>query len=163
MAKSTPSANSDNNLSKIEHELSETNPDVFKNLPQDKKRAVLIAVQRTLTKIYSGPLPDPETLSEYNKVMPNAAERIFSEFEEQGKHRRELEKHAIKSQFSQSNRGQNFAFIICISFLLVSGACIYLDHDWAGGALGLGSLTGLVTVFIKGKEYQKQNLSSKKP
>ncbi len=71
---------SDNILSRLEDEIAQENPDVFKNIPPDKKQSLLIAVKRTITKIHSGPLPDPETLAEYNLAIPNAAERIFKEF-----------------------------------------------------------------------------------
>lgn len=143
--------------------LIETYPDIFSSLPPEKDQAVLLAVQRTITKIHSGPLPDPQTLAEYNAIIPHAAERIFAEFEEQGKHRRSLELLVVKGQLTQSNRGQNFAFIITVSFLIVSGSLIYLGHEWAGGSLGLASLTSLVAVFLTGKDYQKSNLKNKNP
>jgi Predicted membrane protein len=40
---------------------------------------------------HSGPLPPPEMLREYEKIVPNAAERFLSLVENEQKHRHEKE------------------------------------------------------------------------
>jgi len=44
---------------------------------------------------FSGPLPPPETLEKYSRIIPNGEERIMVMAEEQSQHRRELEKTAL--------------------------------------------------------------------
>lgn len=148
-------------LQKLENELEKVNPTIFKGLdPQKKKQFIQTIV--SYTRIHSGPLPAPETLADYNNVLPNAAERIFVEFESQGKHRRGLEKKAIGGQVNQSYIGQVFAFIIALAFLGCSVWVIREGYEFAGSVLGVADLTALVTVFIRGKYYQKENLEAKK-
>ena len=81
----------------------------------------------TMTNIqaFSGPLPSPQMLAEYNTVVSNGAERIFKTFEQQVTHRMELDnknisiqEYAIKQQFRQSSRGQIFGFVIFKGFVI---------------------------------------------
>lgn len=147
------------NLQKLEQEIEKANPALFKGLDTSKRKQVVQAFI-TMTR-FSGPIPDPETLRAYNEIIPNGAERIFVEFEKQGNHRRALERKAVGGQVNQSYIGQAMAFIIALAFM---GAAIYLTKEgfeFAGAVIGVADLAGLVTVFIKGKYYQKENLASK--
>jgi uncharacterized membrane protein len=150
------------NLQRIEREISQTDPDLFKGLDPSKKKAVVQTVYR-MSKLHIGPLPSPDSLAEYNQVIPNAAERIFTEFEEQGKHRRQLEKKVIGGQVVQSFIGQALGFIIAISFGAASVWCFSKGYEFGGSAIGVADLASLVAVFVKGKYYQRENLSSKDP
>lgn len=82
--------------------------------------------------------------------------------EQQSEHRIDIEKTVIKSQLRQSNLGQIFAFIIGIAALTGATICILNGHDWGGGALGVGGLTGLVIAFIQGKRQGNEDRSNKK-
>jgi uncharacterized membrane protein len=148
---------------KLEKEIVEQHPEIFKGLEPGKKKAIVRTIQSISAKFHVGPLPSPDTLSEYNDVIPNAAERIFTEFEEQGKHRRKLESKVISANIIQSYIGQGLAFIIAISFLCAALWCFSKGYEFAGSAIGVVDLGALVAVFIKGKYYQKENLSSKSP
>ena len=147
----------------LEREIVNSNPELFKGLDANKKRALVQTIQTITAKWHSGPLPSPDTLAEYNQVLPSAAERIFTEFEAQGKHRRALEQKVIGGQTTQSYIGQVLAFIIAISFLAAAVWCISKGYEIGGGILGVADLTSLVAIFIKGKHYQRQNLISKSP
>jgi uncharacterized membrane protein len=48
-----------------------------------------------IQQTFSGPIPPPTLLAEYNKVVPNAAERILAMAEKQSEHRQFLEKKVI--------------------------------------------------------------------
>ncbi len=62
---------------------------------------------------FSGPLPHPELLEHYNRIIPNAAEHIFTEFEQQAKHRIEMEKAVVASAVWKEKWGISFWFCIC--------------------------------------------------
>lgn len=83
--------------------------------------------------IYSGPLPHPEIIEHFTRVLPTAAERIFSEFEATSSHRRKIE-----------SRGQVFGFIA--SLIILGGAMWLMAHDKPIG--GLTSLVIAVGTFI---------------
>lgn len=122
----------------------------------------------------SGPLPDPLTLAEYEKVLPGTADRIISTFERQVEHRHSLEGRVITSQqerqaadIALERRGQCFAFVIGMTGLLGGGAVILFGGSTAsaiaGSALGGATLGGLVTAFLasqKSRRMQRELESS---
>jgi uncharacterized membrane protein len=65
----------------------------------------------TRTELYSGPLPHPKTLQEFESIVLGSAERIISMAESQSKHRMELERSVIKSDIDNSKRGQILALL----------------------------------------------------
>jgi hypothetical protein len=56
-------------------------------------RQAITGIQYT----YSGPLPHPEVLEHYDRIVPGGAERIFTQFESQAKHRQSIESRVIRS------------------------------------------------------------------
>jgi uncharacterized membrane protein len=148
-------------LLKAEAELVKIDPTIFDGLNPNKKEQVLQAF--SISKFHSGPLPSPETLQEYENIVPGCAKTIFDVFVKQADHRMGLEKIVVTSQQTQSKWGQNYAFIIAIFVMTGAVACVLLGHDRAGEVLGSVDLVGLVTVFILGRQYQKGNLERKRP
>src|SRR5688572_14191133 len=68
-----------------EKEKIELPPQLKEAFPQ-LKEALLVQIRREYSK-FSGPLPPPELLKEYNEVVPGCAEIIIDQFVEQSKHR----------------------------------------------------------------------------
>ena len=106
--------------------------------------------------IHQGPIPDPATLSGYNQIVPNAAERIISMAEVEAKHRQILEEktldaniHDRKSARFEIRLGQSFAFLLCVvivgcgSYVAVSGA------PWPGIILSSTGLSGIILAYLK--------------
>lgn len=127
----------------------------------------LFAVQRSYSisiqheTHHSGPLPAPETLQQYNEIIPNGAERIMQMAESQSEHRKSLERKVIESQTRQSERGQIIAGILAL-ILIAAGASAFLTgHDGVAGTIFGVTVVGLVTVFLLGKTEQQKNLASK--
>ena len=112
--------------------------------------------------IYSGPIPPPSMLAEYNQVLPNAAERILTSAEDQSKHRQYLEKRVIDNDTINSRLGVIFAFIIAMGFLTGAVFGALKGHPVFGGFLGTGGLTGLVTVFVYGTNARRQEREENK-
>ena len=114
------------------------------------------------SSLFSGPLPDPESLIRYNEAVPNAAERIIKMAENQQEHRFKLEHRAVSWELFQSQLGQIFAFIIAITGIVGGCYIAYNGHDWAGASIVGGSLASIVYSFLSGKKAQKDNLNLKK-
>ena len=148
-------------LSQIEKKVVEANPEVFKDVPNNKRHQIIKAVLSVKQTSHSGPIPDPDTLAKYNEIIPNGAERIMTMAENQASHRIAMEKKVIRGQLNQSNIGQFLAFFIGVIALSVAGYCILEGHDTGGTIIGAGGLTSLVTAFIKGKNAQRKNLEDK--
>lgn len=111
---------------------------------------------------YSGPLPHPEILEAYDKIVPHGAERIFTQFEIQSSHRQKIELRVITSNAFVQVFG-------AISALLLGGLAIggglYLVHEGKSlegfGAFFVG-LASLVGVYIYGKKTQMKERDNKK-
>jgi uncharacterized membrane protein len=159
-----------NDLKKIEQELVRAHPNLFKDIPDQKKTEILkifsmsLSIEQTIEgKItaHRGPLPHWEDLEKYDQIIPNGADRIMTMAEKQQDHRMSLETIAITEQLTQSKRGQTFGLLIGLTAIVGGVACILLGHEWSGAFLGGGGLTGLVSVFVIGKKKQAKNLDDK--
>jgi uncharacterized membrane protein len=78
--------------------------------------------------------------------------------EEQGEHRRELEKAALviqtegmRREFYEARRGQVFAFAISALFLGCGTFAALHGQPWVGTVFGAFGIGGIVTTFIKGR------------
>lgn len=133
-------------------------------LPDDVELPAEVASQLAVEirgAAYSGPLPPPEMLANYEKVLPGLAAQIVerADREQSFRHKAvffelEAEREKNREENKIARRGQYFGF--CIALLGILGS-IYLIAT--GKELtGLGSLvtvlTVLVTVFITGKKSE---------
>ena len=103
----------------------------------------------------SGPLPDPDDLRQYDRIVPGGADRIMRMAEREQAHRHALEtKHlgvveaVSTNDYKSTRRGQNYGLIVC-AFVLVTGIVFMLSgFPKTGAAIIMADLVGLVTVFI---------------
>ena len=126
--------------------------------PNSQKNSITLSQEVTA---FFGPLPPPEILEKYNRVIPNAAERILKMAEDQTQHRQALEKKVINHDKVNSRLGIFFAFVIAISFIAASYFAAIKGHSIYGGIMGTGGLTSLVYVFIYGSKARAKERSSK--
>lgn len=113
------------------------------------------------SEAYSGPLPHPDTLRQFNDILPGAAERIFNQFEKQTNHRINIETLVIKSDIRKSYLGLILAFFLC---LLGMGGWIYLasiGKSIEGAAIGGTYLATLAGTFIYGTRQRKAERNRK--
>lgn len=105
---------------------------------------------------FSGPLPPPALLREYDTVYPGLAKHIIDLAEKQASHRMHLEKTVVENDARRANWGLVCATVITLVFLGTSAALICTGHDVAGTVLGVTDLAVLVGVFIYGTNSRKQ-------
>jgi len=133
-----------------------------KNNNLEKKNIPNKASPTTQIGIFSGPIPHPEVLARYNQIDETLVNRIVSMAENESSHRHRQETIELQARITHLKesdidvkRGQVFAFIIVISFI-VSGLLVALyGNPWAGGFISLGALAPIITAFIKGREITK--------
>ena len=70
---------------------------------------------------YSGPIPPPEQLGEYERILPGCADRIIRAFENQQTHRIQLADRTNKSQLHQGNIGQIMGGLMVLSCMGITG------------------------------------------
>ena len=125
----------------------------------DNARAELTVTATTSTTVESfhGPLPPPRTIEEYERILPGAADRIFTMAEKQAAHRHEMESAAmalsnidVRSAYQRANRGLHLAAIVAFA-IVAGGVCMaFLGHASEGAGVIGGTIVGLATVFIYG-------------
>lgn len=105
---------------------------------------------------FSGPLPHPNVLVQFDVAIPGSAERILKMAEAQSAHRRELERKVVESDISRSKWGQILGFIIAVLGLIVAGAIAIFGNAVAGSIIGVGTLASLVGVFMYGSKTRSK-------
>jgi len=110
-----------------------------------------------VSKQFSGPIPPPEYLEHYNRIVPNAAERILAMAEREQTHRHDGQKRALDADIKEGKLGQILAFLIgvftigCGTYAAINGAQV------AGSLIGSGGVIALVTAFILGRKSTQDN------
>lgn len=126
----------------------------------DRKTAEIIAIRTQFT----GPLPHPQILEQYEHIFPGAAERIIRMAESETNHRRGIQDRSVSAdiegmrrQFSEARVGQYCALLITLGFI---GAGTYVAIS--GQALtglafsGIGIVT-IVSAFIWGRTKREED------
>ena len=114
------------------------------------------------TASYSGPLPPPAILEQFESIVPGAAERIIAMAEEQSRHRMRLEATIVGENSRRASIGQVMGFIIGAGTIV--GAVVLALHgsQALGALLGLGGLTSLVSVFVTGKKLEREERAERR-
>lgn len=115
---------------------------------------------------FSGPIPPPSILADYERLKVGFAERIISMAERQSEHRQSLERSKAeddsfvsrenarhnKSRDLEAKIGQIFALIFSL-FTVGGGLYVILQgHDWAGVSIVGSSLATIATALIYGRK-----------
>ncbi len=118
----------------------------------------MVATQRVETRMHSGPLPDPQTLEQYNQILPGAADRIIGMAEREQAHRHIIQQKTLTAQFAATIAGQACAVLIGLAG--VSGGIYLAAQGQPLGGFGVffTSLAGLVGVFF----YNRKDLAGHK-
>lgn len=110
---------------------------------------------------YSGPIPPPELLESYDRLVPGTAAQILARVEKQSDHRMQLEKLAVKSDVNRANRGLIAAFVLSLAFLVAGARLVHEGHDTAGAAIVGIDIAGLAGAFIYGTSQRKKEREKK--
>lgn len=119
------------------------------NKPEQKKNNSALFQQ---TAIFTGPIPPPVVLKDYESIVPGAAKIIIEMAEKQSNHRMELEKQVINSDISRSKQGLVFGFMVAMSGIIGSVVLGIYGNPVVSGILGFSTLGSLVGVFIYGSQ-----------
>ena len=95
---------------------------------------------------FRGPLPPPEVLEGYARLVPSAPERILQMTERQAAHRQEIERRNSRRPWFGILAGS----LLALALLCLAGYALYLGEPLVGGLLGGVDVAGLVAVYIYG-------------
>ena len=109
----------------------------------DKIRDRVGKLQHTVAFMaYSGPLPPPSDLAEYDGILPGAADRILRMAEES----QNIQRRALNGKISIDKTRAIFSGVT--SICLIASAVIAILYDPAWLSIPLGSV-GLITLFVR--------------
>lgn len=83
----------------------------------------------------------------YDEVLPGCADRIVTLLEEQVQHRQEVEKQAIDANIRSRDRGQNFAFTLCLVVITGGFGAIFFGQSLAGMAAIITAIGGVAATL----------------
>ncbi len=119
---------------------------------------------------FSGPMPPPNLLRQYEDVCPGLADRMFKFVESRSEHQKEIEKQIVnieadrsRRQFAEARWGQCCALIITLASLAAGVYAAVNGHELAGSVIGVGGISGIVATFIYGRTSDKQNAKPPTP
>jgi uncharacterized membrane protein len=147
------------------------NPDFAAIADYEKKLQSLRQV--TIQSRHIGPLPPPEILREYEKIIPNAGERLLSVVEREQEHRHSYEKYIVESAVKDAGDGRRAHLrgdIIAVAVFLICSAMgmtlLFLDmNQYIAGALLGAPLIGSLASFLVARrgfnstEHQQKKIS----
>ena len=135
-------------------------PELLKAIPEEKREELIqqISEYSLLVEHFSGPLPPPKIIKEYQQAVPGSGEIIFNSFAQQQKHRMEMEKQSqqntaemeryLLTTFIQRERlGMWLGFVLALVMLTGSFAVILSGFSAAGLISVFGSVISIAGAF----------------
>jgi uncharacterized membrane protein len=111
---------------------------------------------------YSGPLPPPELLRQYEEIVPGLAKEFGEAFVRQGKHRQRMEWNHLIHGIIRSYAGLVAGLIIVLAFGYLAFLTIMAGHEVPGTIFGTVDLVALAGVFVYGYQKVTDDLAEKR-
>jgi len=131
-------------------------PEELEGELDEEERVIIQRVLRYLKYEFSGPLPHPRILEQYDEVLPGLAERIVTMAEKEQGHRHAMDR-GIMGLFS---RGQWFGFIMGIVTLLLGSWLLYEGRDLSGFGIVIVGIGSIIASLLFGRQKEKQQRES---
>ena len=94
---------------------------------------------------FSGPLPPPEALAEYERVLPTSAERLLAMAEKEQEHSHKKEEKVVEYVQRDMRRRQWLGAVVNVCSLATAAFCAWIGAYWvAVGAI----FPTLTTIFL---------------
>lgn len=101
---------------------------------------------------FSGPLPHPRHLAQYDEILPGLAERIVCMTESNLDHAQRMQEKALDSDIQDMKIGRLYGFIVLVLLIGAAGVSGYAGMiELAIAFLSVG-VAGVVGAFIKGRK-----------
>lgn len=123
-------------------------PAAVQGQPTPSAMSAELTLSQTKTS-WSGPLPHPQELEAFDRVVPGAAERIVHMAEQEGAHVRDMERGALRWTGVGQILGQLLAFAVAAAGLFAAYHLAMANHDGAAMVIGGVPLATIVGAFLK--------------
>jgi uncharacterized membrane protein len=95
--------------------------------PPSRREARTAITTQIEESSFSGPIPPPAILEEYDRIIPGAAERILRMAEADAQFQRDITLSALGAEAAEVKRGQILGFLIGTFALLIATVALYLS------------------------------------
>ncbi|SFV40577.1 DUF2335 domain-containing protein [Ligilactobacillus acidipiscis] len=126
--------------------------DKVNEMPDDQKEITMSKLE-----MYSGPIPHPRYLEQYENLDPGAAKLIIENGVDESKYRRNLESKTLEFSRQDHKRRDWMGFIIGIVAIIISCILIYKDHVVTGTIFGGFTVISLVSLFVGGNVSDEES------
>lgn len=137
-------------------------------LSQRPQQGVTQAVELAIFahRSFSGPIPPPEVLREYDLILPGLGQTIVRQWTSETSHRHEtdrrdheLQKEVINGSLEIQRRGQDRALWVCLAFVAAAIVAFILGYPIQGAVVACGNVAVVVALFL-GKRNASRKPSS---
>lgn len=135
--------------SEVTHIVEQVEP-LISGLPPAKQQEVRQLLITTASS-FQGPLPPPEMLEHYGRLIKNGPERLMLLLEKQTDHRINMESKLVRSRIGVTSVGQWMAFLLSLFFGVIALLFAFHGLELLAGLVFTTTITTLAAVFFLGK------------
>lgn len=122
--------------------------------PQQQQQVMQILMQKGTS--FTGPIPPPDMLIEYQRVMPDLPGRLVTAWEEESAHRRKMERDSLDGQISIAKNSQLYAFVLVILLAIAAFVLAFTGHEWVAGIVFATTILSVLCVYVLGEQPKKK-------
>lgn len=119
----------------------------------------VVSVSRSLES-FEGPLPPPDVLEGYERMLPGSAERILRMAEQQAEHRRVVLITLVEADTSRARWGLWLGAVVALVFVLAAVVMVLAGQAVAGTIVATADLLSIVGVFVYGTRRRERLISA---
>ena len=126
------------------------------SVPEKSRTAVNAGADHTVVMHaqWTGPIPPPAVLKQYDEVASGLAERIVASMEREQEHRHGIDWELLNTHKTVYTRGQFIAASIALVCLVLGFVLGYQGHSAAAIAFVTGGLGQVVLAFLGSRDGQ---------
>jgi uncharacterized membrane protein len=125
--------------------------EVLSELPPQVQAQVQQQILTISAQQWSGPLPPPEALEKYDKVIPGSAARLLQLTEKEQVHRHTMDQNVLATKAGDVKRGQYLGFLIG-GAAVVGAIAVASFAPWVSVALVGVPVASIVNAIVKGRK-----------
>lgn len=99
-------------------------------------------------RFYTGPIPEPAALAEYERINPGLADRLVTMAEKEQDFRHLTLRRRNLAQIWITASGQIFGFLVAVMTIGIGGFLLYHDKETAGFTSLVSGVVMLVAAFV---------------
>lgn len=124
---------------------------------KNSEKIVKVAA-RVFAQEFSGPIPSPDIMADYENIMSGATNRIIAMAENQSSHRQSMEAIKVKAESRDSLLGVIFAFMLGMGCIVACVIMVIMVPSAAGvicgSLLGVSGITAIISTFLRNTRKQ---------